>query len=317
MYPLETDPICVPPGSLLLLDRLLRKAGKDPTEVSAITRLCIVGDSGPGGLRYCPAESIQGEILEAGLDRIAEACEKILNSEEEELLDSVFQMAGSSGGARPKINLQIDGERWLVKFPAPQDDREIGRMEYEYAQCAKDCGIHVAEHRLLPSEICGGYFASKRFDRIPLRDGTEKRIHMLSAAALLELDPFAASMDYRDLMKLTKILTGSQKTQLQEMFRRMCFNVFAHNRDDHAKNFSYLYDELQGSWKLSPAYDLTYSTTYYGEHTTSVDGCGADPGENELMNVGAGAGLAKKWCAEQIRLIGETVEKNLSKWIKA
>ena len=56
------------------------------------------------------------------------------------------------------------------------------------------------------------------------------------------------------------------------MFRRMCFNVFAHNRDDHSKNFTYLYDDEKDRWSLSPAYDLTYSNTYYGEHTTTVDG---------------------------------------------
>ena len=68
------------------------------------------------------------------------------------------------------------------------------------------------------------------------------------------------------------------------MFRRMCFNVFAHNRDDHSKNFTYLYDEEKDSWRLSPAYDLTYSSTYYGEHTTTVDGNGRNPGRKEIFN---------------------------------
>ena len=76
----------------------------------------------------------------------------------------------------------------------------------------------------------------------------------------------------------------------------MCFNVFAHNRDDHSKNFSFLYDESKEEWKLSPAYDLTYSTTYYGEHTTTVDGEGANPGRKELMAVGLQAGISRKRC---------------------
>ena len=79
-------------------------------------------------------------------------------------------------------------------------------------------------------------------------------------------------MDYHGLMKLTKILTNNNEMDLENMFRRMCFNVFAHNRDDHSKNFTFLYDEENDSWRLSPAYDLTYSNTYYGEHTTAVDG---------------------------------------------
>lgn len=77
------------------------------------------------------------------------------------------------------------------------------------------------------------------------------------------------------------------------MFRRMCFNVFAHNRDDHSKNFTYLYNEKNDSWHLSPAYDLTYSNTYYGEHTTTVDGNGRNPGKKELLAVGLEAGMKK------------------------
>lgn len=80
---------------------------------------------------------------------------------------------------------------------------------------------------------------------------------------------------------------------VENMFRRMCFNVFAHNRDDHSKNFSFVYDTESETWRLSPAYDLTYSTTYYGEHTTSVDGNGQDPGETELLTVGVQAGMKK------------------------
>ena len=73
---------------------------------------------------------------------------------------------------------------------------------------------------------------------------------------------------------------------MREMFRRMCFNVFAHNRDDHSKNFTYLYDDEKDRWSLSPAYDLTYSNTYYGEHTTTVDGNGRNPGRKEHPDCG-------------------------------
>ena len=102
---------------------------------------------------------------------------------------------------------------------------------------------------------------------------------MLTAAALLELDFEQPSLDYHSLMKLTKILTRDNPEDLRNMFRRMCFNVYAHNRDDHSKNFTYLYYEEKDCWRLSPAYDLTYSNTYYGEHTTTVDGNGRNPGE--------------------------------------
>ena len=109
---------------------------------------------------------------------------------------------------------------------------------------------------------------------------------MLTAAALLELDFEQPSLDYHSLMKLMKILTRDNKNDVENMFRRMCFNVFAHNRDDHSKNFTYLYNETEDVWRLSPAYDLTYSTTYYGEHTTTVDGNGRNPGKKELSVTG-------------------------------
>ena len=134
---------------------------------------------------------------------------------------------------------------------------------------------------------------------------------MATAAALLELDFNQPSLNYHDLMKLTRIMTRDNKMDVENMFRRMCFNVFAHNRDDHSKNFSFVYDTESETWRLSPAYDLTYSTTYYGEHTTSVDGNGQDPGETELLTVGVQAGMKKKQCQEIINEIKQRVEEDL------
>ncbi len=145
--------------------------------------------------------------------------------------------------------------------------------------------------------------------------GETKKIHMLTAAALLELDFEQPSLDYHSLMKLTKILTRNNQEDMQSMFRRMCFNVFAHNRDDHSKNFSFLYDEEKDCWRLSPAYDLTYSTTYYGEHTTTVDGEGASPGIREILAVGAAAGLGKRHCEAAAQEILEKVKQMLGRYL--
>ena len=120
----------------------------------------------------------------------------------------------------------------------------------------------------------------------------------MTAAAILELDWRSPSLDYHTLMKLTKILCRDRREEVEQMYRRMCFNVFAHNRDDHSKNFSFLYNEKKDQWSLSPAYDLTWSSTYYGEHTTTVDGNGRDPGMKELLNVGKKAGLSTNRCRE-------------------
>lgn len=145
--------------------------------------------------------------------------------------------------------------------------------------------------------------------------GETKKIHMLTAAALLELDFEKPSLDYHSLMKLTKILTRNNQEDMQNMFRRMCFNVFAHNRDDHSKNFSFLYDEEKDCWRLSLAYDLTYSTTYYGEHTTTVDGEGASPGIREILAVGTAAGLGKRYCEAAAQEILEKVKQMLGRYL--
>ena len=301
----------------LLLERLLKERGKKEAQYSVLDRLAIVGKSGMGALTYHPQKEIgMGQQMD-DLDELSVHCQKILSTQYSEKLDELYRLGGTSGGARPKIMTEIDGEDWIIKFPAHVDGQDAGGMEYEYALCAKACGIDMTEVRLFPSKKCKGYFGIKRFDRERIVDGIgtkvkagnkKKRIHMLTAAALLELDFEQPSLDYHSLMKLTKILTRDNEADVREMFRRMCFNVFAHNRDDHSKNFTYLYDEMKKGWRLSPAYDLTFSNTYYGEHTTMVDGNGRNPGKKELLAVGMQAGLEKSWCEEVIEKIKNTVE---------
>ena len=246
----------------LLLDRLLRAHKQNPDKLTVLDRLAIVGKSGMGALTYYPEKKIDEQYGDVDLDELAEQCRKILNTEYSDRLDELYRLGGTSGGARPKIMTTVNGEEWIIKFPAHVDGENAGKMEYDYSCCAKKCGIIMSETRLFPSENCEGYFGIKRFDRISDKNGT-KRIHMLTAAALLELNFEHPSLDYHSLMKLTKILTRDNEKDMREMFRRMCFNVFAHNRDDHSKNFTYLYDDEKDRWSLSPAYDLTYSNTYY------------------------------------------------------
>ena len=143
-----------------------------------------------------------------------------------------------------------------------------------------------------------------------------KKIHMLTAAALLEIYFNQPCMDYNDLMKLTKILTNNNWDDIDNMYRRMCFNVFAHNRDDHSKNFTFLYDDINDSWRLSPAYDLTFSNTYYGEHTTMVDGNGRNPGMKELVNVGVQAGMNRDICLGVAEKIKKLVFAMLGEYLK-
>ena len=139
---------------------------------------------------------------------------------------------------------------------------------------------------------------------------------MLTAAALLELDFEQPSLDYHSLMKLTKILTRENADDIENLYRRMCCNVYAHNRDDHSKNFSYIYNDIEKRWRLSPAYDLTYSSTYFGEHTTTVDGNGVNLGKKELVAVGRQAGMKKEICETIADDIRKCVETDLHKYLK-
>ena len=284
----------------LLLDRMLKEKGYNIDNVSMLDRLAIVGESGMGALTYRPEWDMPKQEKLSSLDELSEQCQKILNTEYSDKLDELYRLGGTSGGARPKIMTKIDGEDWIIKFPAHVDGKNAGLMEYRYSQCAKQCGIDMEETRLFPSDICDGYFGTKRFDRKNDSFG-EHRIHMLTAAALLELDFRQPNMDYHQLMKLTKILTRDNKHDIENMYRRMCFNVFAHNRDDHSKNFTFIYDENNDGWRLSPAYDLTYSTTYYG----------GNPGIKELAAVGTAAGMEKDICTEIAYDIEKCVKNEL------
>ena len=296
------------------MKRLLQSHKLNPDELTVLDRLAIVGKSGMGALTYQPEKEFPKQREGLDLDELAKQCRRILNTEYSDKLDELYRLGGTSGGARPKIMTSINGEQWIIKFPAHVDGENAGKMEYDYSCCARKCGIVMSETKLFPSKTCEGYFGTKRFDRISDSQG-EKRIHMLTAAALLELDFEQPSLDYHGLMKLTKILTGDNEEDMENMFRRMCFNVFAHNRDDHSKNFTYLYDETNDNWRLSPAYDLTYSNTYYGEHTTAVDGNGRNPGRKELLAVGMTAGIEKEKCVRMIDIIEANVNEMLAEYL--
>lgn len=297
----------------LLLKRMLQEHGLG-NNVTVLDRLALVGKSGMGALEYEPNYELGEQKESDDLDYLSVQCQKILQTENAEDLDMLYRMAGSSGGARPKILTTCEDKDWIIKFPANVDSKDIGEMEYIYSKCAIKCGIPMMETGLFPSKLCKGYFGTVRFDRVR-ENGKKYKVHMATAAALLEADFRTPCMDYHTLMKLTRVLTEDKKEEVESMFRRMCFNVFAHNRDDHAKNFTFLYGEGEDGWHLSPAYDLTYSNTYYGEHTTTVDGNGVNPGEKEIINVGMQAGMKKQKCMEIMGLVKSVVQQELWEYL--
>ena len=295
----------------LLVDRMLNSQNINPREIIQIDRLAIVGETGMGALSYKPEYNLlEDKDYQENYDNLALSCKKILNTEHSADLDNLFRLGGSSGGARPKILTKIDNEDWIIKFPSSLDDNNIGELEYLYSVCAKKCKIDIPETKLFPSKISSGYFGIKRFDRKKLSTGTIRKLHMISVSGLLETSHRIPNLDYNDLMQLTLNLTKSFE-EVEKLFRLMCFNVFSHNRDDHSKNFLFIYNEDLNKWELSPAYDLTYSYSINGEHATTINGNGVNPGLTDILKVAEKIGLDKKK-AEKIAIeIRETVRKDL------
>lgn len=289
----------------LLVDRMLLKNGIDPHEVDMLNRLAIVGDTGMGALTYYPTHKQSSHNSGLSYDRLAAECKRILETDYTEDLDELFLLGGSSGGARPKILTEINGEDWIVKFPASVDRKDIGLIEYQYSICAKKCGIRMAETRLFPSNQCEGYFGTKRFDRV-----NGKRVHMLTVSALLEVSHRIPSIDYGTLLALTLKLTQSY-AEVEKMYRLMCFNMYAHNRDDHTNNFSFLYDETKKTWELSPAYDLTYSNSLGGEHATCINGEGKNPKLSDLLALADKIGIKESKARQIAEFVEQTVHEEL------
>lgn len=210
----------------------------------------------------------------------------------------------------------MDGEDWIIKFPSSGDSENAGRQEYDYSVCARKCGIEMEETKLFHSQKCDGYFGTKRYDRKTGEDGKTERIYMLSASAVLETSHRIPNLDYEILMKLTLELT-KEFVEAEKLYRLMCFNVFAHNRDDHSKNFTYLYNEQEERWMLSPAYDLTYSYSIGGEHATTVHGNGKNPGMEDILAVADDIGMDLGKARRIARQIRECVEAELGKYLRS
>ena len=297
----------------LLVDRLLRKNNMDPAVVGVLIRLAIVGNAGMGALTYEPALGFADVQEELSYDVIARECQKLLQEEQTDELDFLFAKGGSSGGARPKILTSVDGTPWIIKFPSTYDRKNIGEQEYRYALCAKKCGIEMSDVKLFPSGICFGYFGTKRFDYTDEVKGGQ-RIHMVSVSGLLETSHRIPNLDYDVLMKLTLKLTRDME-ECKKLFRLMCFNVFAHNRDDHSQNFSFIFDEAEKRWILSPAYDLTYSESIGGEHATTIHGEGKSPGISDILEVAKMIGLNVKWAKAEGEKIKDIVHLDLKEYL--
>lgn len=287
----------------LLLDRTLTKLDLNPSMLSSLDRLCFVGSSGMGALSYEPENPYSDSRLPKDLDEIANEIQATLEKDDNSYVEDLLHLTSSSGGARPKILVDIDNEDWLIKFKASHDPKDIGSIEYAYHLMALDAGLNVPDAKLFPSRNGHGFFGVKRFDR-----NAGKRIHMHTIAGLLHADHRYPSLDYQSIMKATIYLTRDVK-ESESQFKNAVFNVLSHNRDDHSKNFSFLMEDC-GTWRVSPAYDLTFSSGPTGEHATMIMGEGRKPTKEHLLRLAQIGNIKKE---KAVSIIERTVEAT-KKW---
>lgn len=283
-----------------LLNRLLKKQGVNDNDLTPLQRLSIVGTSGMGALCYIPETYVGEEKTLPELDDLQKMALNVLSEKSDEDEEVLYFNSGNSGGCRPKCLLQDAEGSWLVKFRHTYDPKNMGAMEFRYNEIARKCGITVPDFKLME----GKYFACKRFD---VENGV--RLHIATAGALLSESILQPRLEYKTLLHLTGYLTQDPK-QVDEMFRRMVFNVLTENKDDHAKNFTFICRE--GVWSLAPAYDLTQcSNGYNGEHATSVNNQG-NPTLEDMLAVGETIRIPRKRGLQMIQFIANSCEELLA-----
>jgi len=289
----------------LLMDRHLRKSGYDPVAISPLAHLAFLGTKTMGALTYHPPTGHNNQPpFACDLHLLANQSYAIQQGQASDLLPELCRLGGSPGGARPKIlvgyqpttgqmiagedDLPEGFEPWLIKFSAQADAQEAGPLEYAYAQMAQSAGIDLPPNRLFVTSQGERFFGVRRFDR----GIKNRRFHIHTFGNLIQTNFRIPSCDYGDLLKVTSLLTKNQADVLH-LFRRMAFNVLAHNRDDHAKNFAFILDDQARQWSLAPAYDLTLANGPGGEHSTTVAGEGQSPTAQHCLRLADECGIKR------------------------
>jgi serine/threonine-protein kinase HipA len=306
---------------MLIMDRLFRKQGIDPRQVSPLDRLRYIGENAMGALVFEPgsAEALPTENLH--LLELTKDLRQVFDEDESEaVLRKLVLMGGSPHGVRPKVLVNFDkntnlvstqdsgrGIPTLVKFPAQYEHKESCAIEAFYCRLAQACGVIVPACHYFDLDNETAAFGIERFDRV-----NGLRVPMHTAAGAAHVDFRHPQLDYTSLLRLTKLMTKDMREVLRA-FERCVFNVGFNNRDDHSKNFSFLMDK-DDRWVFSPAYDLTYSVGPNGEHQMDICGEARLPSRKHLMELAAKTGIKKHVAAESIDRIAE-VSKSLREYV--
>lgn len=321
-----------------VIDKWLANEGRTSDSFNVLERLCYTGKRGMGALEYEPDYSGKEDIDElVSIDKIADFASKILEKQENWSLSSsdminykqLLKLGTSAGGARAKaivaynpktgefrsgqVDLSSDFEHWLVKFDGVKkngdhnlvDEPEYTLIEYTYYLMAIKAGIVMSECQILHD---GNYnhFMTKRFDRI---EG--KKIHMQSLGAILHLDYNIPGLCSYERAALTAKQIGCQSNEIEQLYRRMVFNVLAVNQDDHVKNISFLMDR-KGKWSLSPAYDMTFAynetNKWLKSHQMSIHGKTTDFFKEDLIACGQSMDIKVSKCHKIIDEVYDVIQ---------
>jgi len=269
-----------------LVNAWMATQGITESRITPLDRLAYASDRAMGALTFRPpAGPSTSEISAVQLADLVTAARAQISGDLSDTGDvhralaELITVGSSAGGARAKAVLafnpltgqmlsgQLDApegyEQWLIKFDGVGDPHEqrdplvssqaYCRVEFAYYLMAKSAGITMSESMLWP-EGPRMHFMTRRFDRGP----NGERIHSQTLCALAHLDYNARRTHAYETYFLTARQLGFGSESMSQIFRRAVFNVMGVNRDDHAKNFSFLLPE-DGSWQLAPAYDVTHS----------------------------------------------------------
>jgi len=311
----------IPDGfGLKVLYQALRATGRDPFAASPLQLLAAIGERGMGALVYRPVDDIWGAGGDLpALPQLAAEAARVEADDLDELPDALRRTAGSSAGARPKVTVALatdgrvrdatlpllpDFRQVLVKFRGSADPAEQVALESAYLRMAAAAGLEVPAAETIALGDGAQALVLDRFDRVG-----DARRHVQTLAALLEIDFRTDLVDYTHLLDVTRQITRDF-AEVIRAFRLAAFNVLARNRDDHAKNVSFVMAP-SGAWRLAPAYDLTWGGAV-GYHAMSVAGESRDPGVADLERLGKQLGLD----AHQVRGILDEVRAAIAQWAR-
>lgn len=322
----------------IVINRYLESQGRERDSLTTIEKLCYTGQRGMGALEYEPSQEIVDLNEKVDLDALTKLASEILSEKEsvqlkydDTMIAQLMQSSSSVGGARAKtliawnretndicsgqINAGPGFEYWLLKFDDIEnnkdkdktpDDKEYTKIEYAYYLMAKAAGIEMSECRL-HKENGRSHFMTKRFDR---KGSKGEKIHMQSLCAMAHLDfNSPRNYSYEDAFSVMKQLKLGRHDFIQ-MFKRMVFNDYAKNFDDHTKNIAFLMNK-KGEWSLSPAYDVTFSykkdSLWVKSHQMLINGKADGITMEDFYKVAEKAGIKKSSATKCIQQVSDAV----------